>query len=82
MLLYFKIITCAEFHDDDLAAALLLLLDGEQLDDVLVLDLLQHLELPHLHLLRPHVRQLVERLHRYRFAVVLVHTLNNKYNAP
>ena len=73
-------LTRAEFHDDDFAAALLLLLDGEQLDDVLVLDLLQHLELAHLHLLRPHVRQLVERLHRHRLAVVLVHTLNDKMN--
>jgi len=32
--------TSAELHDDDLAAALLLLLDGQQLDNVLVLYLL------------------------------------------
>ena len=64
-----------------LSATLLLLLDGQQLDNVLVLDFLQDLKLAHLDLLRPHVRQLVERLHRNRLPIVLVHTLKeNKRN--
>lgn len=67
----------AELHDDDLAAALLLLLDGEQLDDVLVLDLPQHLELPHLHVVRPHVAELVEGLDSDGLAVVLVDALEH-----
>ena len=40
--------TCAQLHDDDFSPPFLLLLDGQQLDDVLVLHLLEDLELAHL----------------------------------
>lgn len=70
--------TGAELHDDHLTSAVLLLLDRQQLHDVLVLDLLQDLELPHLHIVRPHVAQLIERLHRDRLPIVLVDALKHR----
>ena len=48
-----------------------LLLYGQQLHDVLVVDLLEDVKLPHLHLVGPHVAELVERLHGDRLAILL-----------
>ena len=63
--------TCAELHNDDPALAILLLLNGQQLDNVFVLHLLEHLKFSHLDLLGPHVGQLVEGFHRHSFSSVL-----------
>ena len=73
--LQYKFLTCAEFHDNDLSPAFLLFFDGQKLDNIFVFDFLQHLEFSHLNLLRPHVRQLVERLHGYGLPVMFVHAL-------
>ena len=35
----------------------------------------RYLEFPHLHLLRSHVAELIEGLHRHSLAIVFVHTL-------
>lgn len=55
----------AELHHDHLASPLLVLLDGQQLYYVLMIDLLKGLKLPHLHICWAHVTVRVEGLDRH-----------------
>lgn len=68
----------AELHDNHLTSAILLLLDRQQFDDVLVFDLFEDLELPHLYVVRAHVTELIKSLDRDGFPIVFVDTLEHR----
>ena len=61
----------AQFHHDDFPLAVLFLFDGQQFDDVFVVDLFEDFKLPDLHFLRSHVTQLIERLDRHGLSRML-----------